>query len=85
MLSLFQLRKISPDLDRSFRAPLYPYAPLLALAIAVICLIAMVYYNPLIAAIFVGFMVAGFIYFQATKLQRSNAPHDALLAGSLVR
>jgi ethanolamine permease len=85
MLSLFQLRKISPDLDRSFRAPLYPYAPLLALAIAVICLIAMVYYNPLIAAIFVGFMMAGFIYFQATKLQRSNAPHDALLAGSLVR
>jgi ethanolamine permease len=85
MLSLFQLRKISPELDRSFRAPLYPYAPLLALAIAVICLIAMIYYNPLIAAIFVAFMAVGFVYFQVTAHQRNNAPHDALLVGSLAR
>jgi len=85
MLSLFQLRKIAPKLERSFRAPLYPYAPMLALVIAVICLIAMVYYNPLIAAIFVAFMVVGFIYFQATAQQRNDAPHDALLAGSLAR
>jgi len=85
MLSLFQLRKIAPKLERSFRAPLYPYAPMLALVIAAICLIAMVYYNPLIAAIFVAFMVVGFIYFQATAQQRNDAPHDALLAGSLAR
>lgn len=85
MLSLFQLRKIAPGLERTFRAPLYPYAPLMALAIAIICLIAMVYYNPLIAAIFIGFMVVGFAYFQVTSHQRSNAPHDALLAGSLAR
>jgi hypothetical protein len=39
----------------------------------------------LIAAIFVAFMIVGFVYFQATSHQRSNAPHDALLVGSLAR
>jgi len=83
MLSLFKLRAIAPNMERSFRAPLYPFAPMLALIIAVICLIAMVYYNPLIAAIFVGFMAVAFVYFQVTSLQRSNAAHDVLLTGTV--
>jgi len=82
MLSLFRLRQTEPNLERSFYAPLYPFAPGLALVLAIICLIAMAYYNPLIAAIFVGFLALGFLYFLMTHHKRSSAPHDALLMGS---
>ena len=59
MLSLFKLRVAQPDLERPYRAPLYPVFPLIALILAVICLTAVTYYNQMIAFIFVGFMVAG--------------------------
>ncbi len=82
MLSLFRLRKIAPTMERSFKAPLYPFAPALALGLALLCLAAMVYYNFLIACLFTGFLALGFLYFQFTSHQRSNAPEDALLAGT---
>ncbi len=82
MLSLFRLRVTAPALERTYRAPLYPLAPAVALGIAIICLIAMIYYNLLIAGIFTGFMAIGFLYFQFTHAQRSAAPQDALLASS---
>jgi len=53
LLSLVRLRRREPHLDRPFRAPLYPMFPLTALVIAAVSLLAIVYYNPAIAAIFV--------------------------------
>ena len=82
MLSLFRLRRTAPDMERTFRAPLYPFAPAMALVIAIVCLIAMVYYNLLIAGIFTSFMAIGFVYFQFTQQQRNQAPQDLLLASS---
>ena len=82
MLSLFRLRKTEPTLERSFYAPLYPFAPALALIIALICMAAMIYYNLLISGIFLAFMLAGFMYFQFTHQQRAAAPHDVLLVSS---
>jgi ethanolamine permease len=81
MLSLFRLRRTAPELERSFRAPGYPIVPGIALVLAVVCLIAMLWFNALIGALFVAFMVAGYIYFLMTKNQRANAPRDAMLAG----
>lgn len=81
MLSLFRLRRTAPELERSFRAPGYPIVPGIALLLAVVCLIAMLWFNALIGALFVAFMVAGYIYFLMTKNQRANAPRDAMLAG----
>lgn len=52
MASLFRLRRSEPDLDRPFRAPLYPFAPGLALAIASLSLAAMAWFNREIFAIF---------------------------------
>ena len=66
MAALFKLRKTEPTLERPFSAPLYPFAPALALGLAVLCLVAMVYYNTLLSFIFLGLFVAGFIYFKAT-------------------
>ncbi|MEH3117406.1 MAG: ethanolamine permease [Methylorubrum populi] len=58
MAALFRLRRSEPDLARPYRAPLYPLAPAFALAFAVICLIALIVYNPLIFAIFFAVMAA---------------------------
>ncbi|WP_434211969.1 ethanolamine permease [[Pseudomonas] boreopolis] len=59
MLSLFKLRRSEPGLERSFRAPGYPVVPGIALALALVCLAAMVWFNPLVAAIFAGLMLLG--------------------------
>jgi ethanolamine permease len=41
----------------------------------------MAWFNTLIGLIFLGFMAAGFIYFQLTAKQRFDAPADAMLTG----
>ena len=38
-------------------------------------------FNALIGLIFLGFMAAGFIYFQLTAQDRADAPADAMLTG----
>ncbi|MEB0120813.1 ethanolamine permease [Pseudomonas sp. CCI1.2] len=81
MLSLFKLRKTEPLLERTFRAPGYPIVPGIALFLALVCLVAMAWFNAVIGLIFLGFMVVGFIYFQLTAKQRSDAPADAMLTG----
>ncbi|WP_298217478.1 ethanolamine permease [Halothiobacillus sp.] len=81
MLSLFKLRKTEPTLQRPFMAPGFPVVPGIALVLAVICLISMAWFNPVIGLIFLGFMAAGYAYFSLTAMQRSRAPADALLSG----
>jgi len=72
MASLFKLRVSEPNLDRSFRAPMYPLFPAIALIGALVCLGTMVYYNTLVAGIFVGFMALGYVYFLTTGVRRAN-------------
>ncbi len=81
MLSLFKLRRTAPDLERSFRAPGYPIVPGIALVLSLVCLVAMLWFNPVIGGLFVAIMVVGYIYFLATKAQRDNAPQDSMLVG----
>lgn len=52
MVSLFVLRKKEPILERPFKAPFYPYFPIVALLLSTVCLGAIVYYNPLLSIIF---------------------------------
>lgn len=79
MLSLFRLRRIEPGLERPFRAPAYPLFPAFALCTAVAALLAITVFNPLIAALFAGFMLAGYVYFLLTAGQRERAASDPLL------
>jgi len=81
MLSLFRLRRIAPELERTFRAPGYPVVPAIALVLAFACLVAMLWFNPVIGGLFVTFMLVGYLYFLMTKNQRDNAPRDAMLWG----
>jgi len=73
MLSLFKLRRSEPAMVRPFRAPLYPFFPAFALFGALVCMGTMIYYNPLIFGLFVGFLVLGYGYFKMTGQQRADA------------
>jgi ethanolamine permease len=66
MAALFVLRKKEPDLDRPFIVPAYPYFPLIALILSVVCLIAIVWYNLLLSLWFFGCLVLLAVVFVLT-------------------
>ncbi|AMJ65551.1 ethanolamine permease [Hymenobacter sp. PAMC 26628] len=61
LLSLFALRRRRPELARPFAVPGYPWVPLLALALALLSLGALVYYNLRLSGVFaaVGLVLLG--------------------------
>ena len=59
MFSLFKLRRSEPNLERSFRAPGYPVVPAIALVLALVCLAAMLWFNSVIASVFLVLMIGG--------------------------
>jgi len=64
MIAFFALRKKEPDMERPFKVPMYPIFPLVALMIALFSLVAMTYYNPMLALIYFGIIAGSFtIYF----------------------
>jgi ethanolamine permease len=67
MVSLFVLRKKEPDLHRPFHVPFYPVAPLLALVIAAFSLVAMVYYNHVLAIIYFSILILSFVLFKLIR------------------
>lgn len=79
MFSLFKLRKIEPDLERPFRAPLYPYLPAIALVLAISCLGALIFMNWKMFLGFLVFLGLGALYHFFTPHHREAAPHDELL------
>ena len=64
MISFFKLRKNEPDMERPFKVPFYPLFPALALIIASISMVAMIYYNLQLALIFYGLMAGSFIAYK---------------------
>jgi ethanolamine permease len=60
LLCLFVLRKREPNLNRPFRAPFYPYIPALALALALLCLVAIIYFNPMLTLLFLVLLVVAY-------------------------
>ncbi len=63
MVSLFVLRKKEPTLERPFKAPFYPYFPIIALVLSTVCLVAIVYYTPLLSIIFFASLVVLLLLF----------------------
>ena len=73
MASLFKLRASEPKLERPFSAPMFPIFPAFALGAAVICLLTMIYFNPIVAGLFIGLMAIGYVYFLTTATRRGEA------------
>lgn len=63
MISLFVLRRKEPHMERPFRAPVYPIFPAIALAIACVCLVAVVVSNLLLSIITLGLFILGSGYY----------------------
>ena len=63
MLAYLQLKKNEPELKRPFMAPMYPLFPITAFIIASVALIAISYYNLVIAAVFFALVGLCYIYF----------------------
>ncbi|HRG89770.1 MAG TPA: ethanolamine permease, partial [Chitinophagales bacterium] len=63
-LSIIKLRSKEPDMPRPFHVPFYPVFPLIALSIASVALVAMAYYNQLLAAIFFGLLAVSFVLYR---------------------
>ncbi len=58
--------------------------PAIALVLACVCLVTMVWFNPLLAAVFAGLMAVGYVYFRSTSRQRASvqAAQTAATGGS---
>lgn len=70
MLSLFALRKNEPNLERPFKSLAYPFFPAIALVLASISLLTMIYFNFKLSLIFFGLMAAAYAYFSMTQHHR---------------
>ncbi len=79
MISLFVLRHRAPDLDRPFRAPFYPVFPVVALALAIVCLGAVLWSAPHLAAVCAGLFALAALYYRTVAHRRvaSHAEHLA--------
>lgn len=59
--ALVQLRKKAPEMDRPFEVPFYPILPYLAIAIGIICLVAMTYFNVILAILYFSVLAIGYV------------------------
>ncbi|MDI1299062.1 ethanolamine permease [Methylotenera sp.] len=80
MMSLFALRKNEPNLERPFAAVAYPLFPAIALGLAVISLVTMIYYNQQLTMVFFGLMALGYIYFSMTQHHRDASADNKVAA-----
>lgn len=67
LLALFKLRRTEPNLERPYRTPGYPYVPAVSLVLAVLCLAAMTWYNPGLAAVYAALVAGGYVWFFITQ------------------
>jgi ethanolamine permease len=82
MMSLFALRKNEPNLERPFKAIAYPAFPAVALILAVISLVTMIYFNQSLALLFVVLMALAYAYFTMTQHHR-DASTDNIMPTSV--
>lgn len=67
LASLFRLRQTEPHLERPFKTPFYPWVPLLSLGLAVLCLVAIVYFNLTLSLFFLGLLSVTLVLFLWTR------------------
>jgi ethanolamine permease len=72
LVTFFFLRINEPDLERPFRAFFYPWGQGIALLIAIIALISMIIFYPLLAVIYFGMMGLGFVFFKFTVTEEKK-------------
>jgi ethanolamine permease len=75
MLSLLKL-KMSGKKIGSFQTPFYPWFPIICMALSIISLIAIIYYNLLLSAIFFGGLIIVLIIFILMNKHKKAIPES---------
>lgn len=78
MMSLFALRKNEPNLVRPFKAVAYPLFPIIALVLALLSLVTIIYYNQQLTLVFFGLMALGYAYFCMTQHHRDASSDNVI-------
>ena len=76
MMSLLFIKR---DTAATFKTPLYPYFPIIALLLSLTCLIAIVWYNLVLSAIFFAGLIAAIIIFIVLKKHKQPVPDEMLV------
>lgn len=80
MISLFILRVKEPRLDRPFSSPFYPVFPALALVIASVTFLAMVYFNFILSLYFFGGLLLAIAIFMGMGKHKVKLIEDFMVA-----
>ncbi len=67
MLAVLKLRKKEPEMERPFRVPFYPVTPIIALVLAIICLLSLCYFNGILTMVYFGILLFFFGLFKLIK------------------
>jgi ethanolamine permease len=67
VVALLTLRRREPALVRPFKVPFYPYFPVTALVIALMALLAVTIYNPMLCAFYLLIIALGYGIFRISK------------------
>lgn len=70
MMSLLKLRK--QEHQPSFKTPFYPWFPLIALVLSIVCLFAIIWYNLLLSLIFFSILILLFFLFIASGKHKNS-------------
>ena len=62
-LAVLKLRRIAPELARPYKTPLYPFAPIVALVLSLVCLVAMIWTHPSLTIVYVAIVAAAWLLF----------------------
>jgi ethanolamine permease len=76
MISLLFMKR---NVTASFKTPLFPYFPIIALVLSLVCLVAIVWYNLFLSVIFFAGLIAAIIVFVVLKKHKAVVTDDVLL------
>ncbi len=72
MVSVIKLRKTEPALHRPFKVPLFPLFPIVALTIAGVALLAMIWYNQILALIYTSIIILSFTFYKISSAPKKS-------------
>jgi len=72
MITVLELRRKEPGLERPYRTPGYPVTPVVALVVGLVCLVALVWLNIILSLIYFSILGLAYIWFRLTASGRQD-------------
>jgi ethanolamine permease len=75
MISLLKLKKDN-NFQSSFKTPLYPWFPIIALLLSLVCIGAIIYYNVMLSNIFFAGLLVAFLLLKLSGTKNISLDND---------